>query len=116
MKLRRLCAVVPTVAVVVVTVTGCYTRREIIRERAGVQVPAREIVVVESPPAPRVETMGIAPTRDHVWVPGHWSRNGDRWIWSSGRWELRPSPAAVYRPGHWERTPDGYIWREGYWR
>ena len=103
--------------------TGCVTEREIIREPAGAPTPVstrttvRETVTVDAPPpAPQVETIGVAPSGEHVWVPGHWSREGDRWVWMSGRWEMRPTPTAVYVPGHWEAQGSGYVWREGYWK
>ncbi len=76
----------------------------------------RETIVVEAPPAVQVETEGAAPTGGHAWVPGHWTREGDRWVWSGGRWELRPEPTSVYVPGHWEARGSGYIWQEGYWK
>jgi hypothetical protein len=113
-------------------VSGCYSRRTVIKERGRPSAPrtviyehggaaapvreVREVVVVDAPPAPQVELPGLAPGRDHVWVPGHWTRSSDRWVWMSGRWELRPHPTSVYMPGHWERRGNGYIWREGYWQ
>ncbi|MFN7140280.1 MAG: hypothetical protein ACK4UN_13170, partial [Limisphaerales bacterium] len=76
----------------------------------------RETVVVDAPPAPQQEVVGVPPSGEHVWIPGHWSRSGDRWVWVSGRWEARPTPVSVYVPGHWESRGDGYVWREGYWK
>ena len=93
--------------------TGCYTKKEVVYEPAGA---SREVVVVDTPPAPEVETMGVAPSANHVWIPGHWTRQGDRWMWSSGHWDLRPTSSSVYVPGHWEKRGDGYLWREGYWK
>jgi hypothetical protein len=105
------------IAVTAVGTTGCYTRKEIIHEPAGATVTTtKEVVVVDTPPAAQVETIGVAPSPDHVWMPGHWTRDGNRWVWMSGRWEVRPNPASIYVPGHWEKRGDGYIWREGYWR
>ncbi|MBA4149883.1 MAG: YXWGXW repeat-containing protein [Verrucomicrobia bacterium] len=104
-----------------VAVTGCYTEREIIREPAGAvptssRTVVRETVVVDQPPVPQVEAVGVAPSGEHVWVPGHWMRQGDRWVWMSGRYDLRPTPTAVYMPGHWDRQGNGFVWREGYWK
>lgn len=113
MKLLKL--VLATAAMVLIA-TGCYTRREIIHERAGAPTTVREVVITETPPAPQVEVMGVAPGPDYVWLPGHWTRSGDRWVWTSGRWELRPSATSVYVPGHWEKHNGGYVWREGYWK
>ena len=94
---------------------SAWYHRENIREGAGDTDPA-EVVVVEAPPSEPVEISGVAPGPNHVWVPGHWSRSNDRWVWVSGRWEVRPSPTSAYVPGHWEKRDGGYIWREGYWQ
>jgi hypothetical protein len=113
MKIANLLLVTAATALIA---TGCYTRREIIHERAGAAPVVREVVVTQAPPTAPVETMGTAPSPKHVWIPGHWSRTGEQWVWSSGRWELRPSDTSVYTPGHWQRTDGGYVWEEGYWK
>jgi hypothetical protein len=109
-----------------IATTGCFSRKEIIRESSGAAVipaaPAAVVpaapstVVVQAPPAPQTEVMGVAPSPNHVWIPGHWNRDDDRWVWMSGHWERRPSSKSVYVPGHWEKKGDGYIWREGEWK
>jgi hypothetical protein len=48
--------------------TGCVTR------------------VALSPPARRVEVIGVAPYRGAVWVPGHWVRGRYDWVWVRGYW------------------------------
>jgi hypothetical protein len=48
--------------------TGCVTR------------------VALRPPAPRVEVIGVAPYRNAVWVPGHWTRGRYDWVWVRGYW------------------------------
>ena len=95
--------------------SACYTKHEVIHERSGA-APAKEIVIVEAPPTERVETIGVAPSAEHVWVPGHWVRTSTGWDWRSGRWEVRPTATSVYVPGYWEKQSGGYIWREGHWR
>jgi hypothetical protein len=95
--------------------TGCFSRT-VIRERSGAAAPARQIIVVEQPPAAQTEMIGVAPSTSHVWLPGYWSRQGDKWVWINGRWELRPAATATYVPGHWEKRGTGFVWHEGYWR
>lgn len=103
---------------IVIVASGCFSRRTVVYETAGAPAPVvtKEVVVVSAPPAPQVEVSGVAPSDEHVWIAGHWTRTGDRWTWVSGQWERRPSTTAIYVPGHWERKGEGYIWREGYWK
>lgn len=87
-----------------------------VAETVIVDEPRVTTTIVDQPPAARVETAGVAPSAGQAWVPGHWTREADRWVWKSGQWEARPTPTAIYVPGHWENRADGYIWKEGYWK
>jgi WXXGXW repeat (2 copies) len=100
-----------------VLLTGCVERRVVVRERpVAVAAPAPQAaVVVEEPPAPRVEVVGAAPSPAHVWIPGHWLWKG-RWIWVRGHWEVRPRPNAVWIEGRWSVRGTAHVWVEGYWR
>ena len=40
----------------------------------------------------------------------------DRPKGSTGRYVVRPRPAAVWVPGHWDRHPRGWVWVHGCWR
>lgn len=104
------------VTVDTVRVPATPARVETVTVPAPTATRVETIIVPDAPPAPRVETVTVAPSGGHVWVPGHWTREGDRWVWTSGRYELRPTPTAVYVPGHWENQGTGYVWREGYWK
>lgn len=55
------------------------------------QVVVREpIIVRDAPPPPRAEIIAAAPSSQHIWVPGYWTRREDRWVWRPGQWELGP--------------------------
>lgn len=104
--------------------TGCYTGPDVLPvpaapvvvEPAGA-VPSNDLIVTAPPPADLVEAQDIPPSPNHVWIPGHWTREADRWIWIKGQWEVRPSPIAVYFPGRWEQLDNGtFTWREGHWK
>lgn len=69
-----------------------------------------------APPPPAYERPNAAPGRGYVWVPGYQRWDGQRYIWSSGRWVLPPRPAAVWVPGHWDRSAYGWHWVGGRWR
>src|SRR5256885_16853973 len=88
--------------------TGCYSHRV-------VATPSGEMVVVEAPPSPRHEVIGIAPSASHVWVQGYWSHRHGRWVWVPGHWELRPRATATWVPGHWDQTSRGWVWTPGHW-
>ena len=81
-------------------------------ERVVVHEP---VTVPEAPPSPRSEITTAAPSSQHVWVPGYWSRRYDDWVWRSGHWELRPYPDAQWVPGRWVATSDGWRWSDGHW-
>lgn len=53
------------------------------------QVVVREPVIVRDAPPPRTEAITIAPSPQHVWVPGYWTRGEGGWTWRSGYWALR---------------------------
>ena len=81
-------------------------------------VAATPVVVKRPPPPPptRAEIAPVAPTRAHVWVPGHWTWHRDHYVWVPGRWEVPASPGYIWVPGGWSPRADGYVWVEGHWR
>src|SRR5437870_5187151 len=93
--------------------TGCVTRRIVVHEPAP--VPA-QVVVVQEPPAPQHEVIGVPPSRAHVWVPGYWEWHHNKYEWRSGHWEKRPRTTATYVEGHWEHRREGWTFVPGYWR
>jgi len=92
-------------------VSGCVTEQPLVQETR-----TREVMVVEAPPAPRMEVRSTIPSPAHEWIPGHWSRQSDEWVWIDGGWQVRPSGRTVYVPGGWQRRAGGYVWTDGYWR
>lgn len=104
--------------------------------RIGVDLGAVRIrIAPEAPPPPRVEVRMYRPSQNHVWIPGYWDREDDRWAWAPGRWEepsqrgsrwIRPQyrqedGAYRYEPGRWshqrlEEGEDYSRWREEHGR
>src|SRR5439155_6651355 len=115
MNLRQLRLPVALSAVVLLNV-GCVERRVVVRERVPAYAPSETVVVTEAPPAPQTEVIPVAPGPDYVWVGGYWRREGPRWVWTPGRYTLRPRPAAVWVPGHWVAHRRGWAWVPGHWR
>ena len=71
------------------------------------------VAVVEAVPPHREEVVVYKP--GHIWVHGHWARDGRRWVWREGRYE-RERPSHVYLQGHWEKRGRTYVWVEGSWK
>ncbi len=68
------------------------------------------------PPPRQSERRSPRPERGYVWIGGYQSYDGDRYVWTPGRWERPPqqrqrwvAPKWVHRGDHWEL-------REGHWR
>lgn len=82
-----------------------------------VAVPADRVVVMETPPEPKTEVVGVAPDESHVWVAGYWMRVDERWAWVPGHWEARPRADVAWVPGHWDRAANnrGWVWTPGHW-
>lgn len=82
-------------------------------------VPVRrvveEVIVTEPPPPPREEVIIERPSPRHVWVQGHWQRNGNEWLWVAGHWQQPPRHGAGWVPGHWDQRPRGWVWVPGHW-
>ena len=87
-------------ALTVPAMAGCYATED-------------AYVVVDAPPPPRAEVVVARP--GFIWVHGHWTRPGGRWVWRDGYYE-RERPNHVYVEGRWERRGRGHVWVDGGWR
>lgn len=79
---------------------------------------AREWVVEEivPVPSPKVEAVISArPSKEHVWIPGAWHRDQEKWVWESGRWAKPPHSRARWLEGHWRWQDSKWHWRPGEW-
>ncbi len=77
--------------------------------------PVRVYVNVPPPPVV-VESRGVAPGRNYVWIGGFHRWDGRAYGWVPGRWERRPRARAVWVPGRWARHHRGWYWVDGRWR
>lgn len=71
------------------------------------------IIVHHAPPARVYERVSISPGPGYVWIPGHYTWAGDRWIWMTGTWVVPPQPAAHWVDGAW--NPQTRQWVEAHW-
>ena len=74
-----------------------------------------EIVTADRPPAPQPEPIPAAPSSDHIWAEGYWTRCYNGWVWMPGCHVVRPRAAAVWISGYWDRHPRGWVWIYGRW-
>lgn len=100
-----------------ICLTSCAVEvREPIHDVDG-RIYSEDLTYFEAPPAPQPEVVvGVAPSPNHIWVGGYWTRHRDSWYWVHGRWSARPHPGAVWVDGRWDRHPRGYVWVSGHWR
>lgn len=77
--------------------------------------PTQVVVVRTAPPVEVVERPGPAPSREHIWVRGHWRWDGHRYLWDGGHWEAR-RVGHSWVPGHWVHARGGWYWVDGHWQ
>jgi hypothetical protein len=84
---------------------------------AAVAVVRSQSPVPQAYSAPQAEsqTMGSPPSRDYVWMAGHWNSEEGKWKWAAGHWDLPPNRSAVWVPGHWIQGSSGWVWTNGAW-
>lgn len=97
---------------------GCTGEVAVAAPEATVEaVPAVSSEVVtysyETPPAPVVEVIPVAPSPRHVWCEGHWYWTGARYTWVRGYWDYRPGYR--YYRGGWARVDGRWHYRPAYW-
>jgi hypothetical protein len=58
--------------------------------------------------------VGVAPTPDNIWVPGHWVWRVDHYAWRPGFWAAA-NPDWIWIPANYVWTPNGYVFVDGHW-
>lgn len=79
----------------------------------GAVVPS--YVIAQAPPAPPPEAVPQRPSSAHVWVPGHWTWQNNRYAWMAGHWEEPPTAGGVWVPPRWEPEGGAIRFYEGHW-
>jgi len=82
---------------------------------ASIQAQTSAAVAPHPPPPRRAEIPPPAPSPQALWEFGHWSWNGQRYVWMPGHYVQRPSPTANWISDYWQRGPNGWRWVEGQW-
>ncbi len=75
-----------------------------------------EVIVVQAPPALRVEVVTARPSSGHVWVTGYWVWGTGAYVWTPSVWVLPPEPAAVWVAPRYEERSGVHISISGFWK
>lgn len=98
------------------SLSSCVVRARRVHEGTVVHTePQAEVVVTEEPPPARVEVIPAAPSVNHVWVGGYWTREGSAWVWMPGVYVVRPVHRTHWEPGHWVVRGRNWVWVPGHW-
>jgi hypothetical protein len=73
------------------------------------------------PPTPTsqpYEQMPPQPSRDAVWIRGHYEYTGSGYQWTAGRWEVPPPGMHTWIEPTWQPNPNGsgYVYTRGHWQ
>lgn len=81
----------------------------------GNGVPTSYVEVDVAPPAPMVETMGVAPSPGYFWINGVWVWRGGRHVWAPGYWQA-PRVGFYWESHRWQRGSRHWHFNPGGWR
>lgn len=81
-----------------------------------VSVATEELAYIETAPPQSLESgpIGVAPASSHIWIPGCWQWNTNRYAWRPGYWSGGYSNWC-WVPARYVWTPRGYFFSNGYW-
>lgn len=70
-----------------------------------------------SPVSEPQETMPPQPSRNAVWIRGHYDYVGSGYQWQSGHWEVPPGGARTWVGPAWQPAANGgYVYVRGHWQ
>jgi len=75
-----------------------------------------QVYVRVGPPAPIYERRGPPPDRGYVWIGGYHRYEGDRYVWTPGRWERPPREHQRWVGHRWRHRHGRWELQQGYWR
>ena len=81
--------------------------------RAAAQVNIN-IDIGAAPPAARYEAVP-APRPGYAWAPGYWRWEGQRHVWTQGRW-LQERPGSYWVADRWEGRDGRHYYERGHWK
>lgn len=103
MPMRRMRVMIAMVGLVLGAACASNPRPGVVYARRG-------------PPRERVEVVTVAPSREEVWVKGHWTWVRNDYEWVPGRWVRPDRGFRDWVAGRWEHDRYGWYYVEGHWR
>ena len=97
---------------------GTYFRRPVPVARTyytARTAPYYGVGISITPPAPRYESYGRAPSSRHFWVNGRWAFVNGRYTWVGGHWDTMRN-GQVYVQGHWNKVNGQWYYQPGHWK
>lgn len=86
------------------------------REAARTEAAYTAQTVPLSPTSQPYETMPPQPSRDAVWIRGHYEYTGRKYEWVAGRWEVPPRGMRTWSEPTWQpNAGGGYVYTRGHW-
>ena len=78
------------------------------------------ILAPSAPPPPQTEVIPPPPDAIAQWDPGHWTWDGQQWVWRTGHFQTPPNTVQTsgwhWIPGQWIQQPNGgWAWQAGRW-
>jgi hypothetical protein len=87
--------------------------------RSEQEATTQEIYEAPSPPPPPRRERQVVydrPSREAVWIDGHYEYDGRGYFWVDGYWEVPPPRYRHYVAPRWERRGNVHVYIRGYWR
>jgi len=88
------------------------------QDQSAAPVPTSFTRLIPSPPpqAP-IEIVPVnSEPQSQIWRPGHWTHDGNNFVWVEGVFMGRPSPTAAWSPDRWDRHEFGWAFVPGHWQ
>ena len=82
---------------------------------AHAQVIVPGVRVTVAPPPVRAEVRPMAPSRNHIWIAGHWAWRHGGHVWMPGHWALPPGPGYRWVAARWVNQDGAWTFYEGHW-
>ncbi len=80
-----------------------------------VPAPPPPAIIVREPPPRVIIERHAPPPRGQIWINGHWSHEGGRFVWSKGHVE-KARPGYKHVDPRWKKTGRGWELQGGYWK
>ena len=96
--MKKIILSLSTLIFVLILLAGCRSSAVVVRER-----PTPPVYFRPAPPSPA-----------YIWTDGNWVRSGRGYAYRQGHWVVPRQHRHRYVPGHWQKTRQGWVWIKGH--